>query len=114
VFDARSSAKFSPAEQCPAYSVPQEIASAVHNKERRDEFAQFVIHEVLTVATTTRGQGGLNAIFLAALKDINTGWPGSRLAQGWSTIVSGGQSPHAMTMVPAATCFWASYDRDCT
>jgi hypothetical protein len=67
VFDARSSAKFSPAEQCPAYSVPQEIASAVHNK-RRDEFAQLVIHEVPTVATTTRGQGGLNAIFLAALK----------------------------------------------
>src|SRR6202040_2230859 len=36
VFDAQSSGNFSPAEQCPAYSVPQEIASAVYNKERQD------------------------------------------------------------------------------
>jgi murein L,D-transpeptidase YafK len=40
VFDAQSSGNFSPTEQCPAYSVPQEIASAVYNKERQDE-AQF-------------------------------------------------------------------------
>jgi hypothetical protein len=86
VFDAQSSAKFSPAEPCPAYSVPQEIASAVHNKERRDEaqFAQLVIREVPTVATTTRGQGGMNATYLAALKA--NGGPGSDIRTASGTI----------------------------
>jgi hypothetical protein len=77
VFDAQSSGNFSPAEQCPAYSVPQEIASAVYNKERQDEaqFAQLVVRGVPTVAATTRGQGGMNATYLAALKA--SGGPGS-------------------------------------
>src|SRR4051794_41459183 len=35
VFNAQSSSKFSPADRCPAYTVPQEIASAVRDKERR-------------------------------------------------------------------------------
>src|SRR6202047_3121715 len=68
VFNAQSSGKFSPGERCPAYSVPQEIASAVRNKERRDDaqIAQFASRGVATVATTTGGQGGVNPTFLPA------------------------------------------------
>jgi murein L,D-transpeptidase YafK len=85
-FDAQSSSKFSPAEQCPAYTVPQEIASAVHNKERRDEaqFTQLVIRGVPTVAATTGGQGGMNATFLAALRA--NGGPGSNIRTPSGTI----------------------------
>ena len=81
-----SSGNFSPAEQCPAYSVPQEIASAVYNKERQDEaqFAQLVVRGVPTVATTTRGQGGMNATYLAALKA--NGGPGSDIRTASGTI----------------------------
>jgi murein L,D-transpeptidase YafK len=88
VFDAQSSGNFSPTEQCPAYSVPQEIASAVYNKERQDEaqFAQLVVRGAPTVATTTRGQGGMNATYLAALKAI--GGPGSDIRTSSGTIPS--------------------------
>jgi murein L,D-transpeptidase YafK len=86
VFGAQSAGNFNPAERCPVYSVPQEIASAVHNKERRDEaqFAQFAARAVPTVATTTGGQGGMNATFLAALK-VNGG-PGSDIRTASGTI----------------------------
>jgi hypothetical protein len=86
VFDAQSSGKFRPAEQCPAYSVPQEIASAVHNKERQDEaqFAQLVVRGVPTIATTTEGQGGMNATYLAALKA--NGGPGNDIRTASGTI----------------------------
>ena len=86
VFDAQSSDRFSPAGHCPACSVPQEIASAVHNKERRDEaqFAQFVIRGVPTIPTTTGAQGGMNATYLAALKA--NGGPGSDIRTASGTI----------------------------
>ena len=86
VFDAQPSGKFSPAEPCPAYSVPQEIALAVHNKARQDEaqFAQLVIRGVPTVGTTTGGQGGMNATFLAAVRA--NGGPGSDIRTASGTI----------------------------
>jgi murein L,D-transpeptidase YafK len=86
VFDAQSSGKFSPADRCPAYAVPQEIASAVRNKERRDEaqFAQLVNRGVATVATTTGGQGGMNATFLNAVRA--NGGPGSDIRTASGTI----------------------------
>jgi len=86
VFDGQSSDRFSPTERCPAYSVPEEIASAVHKKHRRDEeqFAQFVIRGVPSVASTTGGQGGMNAIFLAALKA--NGGPGKDIRTPSGTI----------------------------
>src|SRR4029077_2150621 len=37
VFNAQSSGKCSPADRCPSYRVPAEIASAVREKERRDD-----------------------------------------------------------------------------
>jgi murein L,D-transpeptidase YafK len=86
VFDAQSPSRFSPAEQCPVYSVPQEIASAVHAKERHDEaqFVQLVVRGVPTVATTNGGQGGMNATYLAALKA--NGGPGSDIRTASGTI----------------------------
>jgi len=86
VFDAQSSGKFSPTEQCPLYSVPQEIASAVYNKQRRDEaqFAQLVIRGAPTAATTTGGQGGMNATFLAAVRA--NGEPGADIRTASGTI----------------------------
>jgi len=88
VFDAQAFAKFEPTEQCPVYSVSQEIASAVHNTQRREaaEFAQFVIRGVPIVATTTRGQGGMNASFLKALKA--NGGPGIDIRTVSGTIPS--------------------------
>ena len=88
VFDGQSSGRFMSAEECPAYSVPQEIASAVHSKERQDEaqFVQLVIRGVPAVATTTGGQGGMNAIYRAALKA--NGGPGSDIRTASGTIPS--------------------------
>ena len=37
VFDAQSSGKFSAADRCPAYTVADDIAAAVRDKQRRDE-----------------------------------------------------------------------------
>jgi hypothetical protein len=64
--------------------VPQEIASAVYNKERRDEalFARLVIRAVPTIATTNGGQGGMNATFLAAVRE--NGGPGSDIHTAWA------------------------------
>ena len=86
VFNAQSSGKFSPAERCPAYSAPQEIASAVRNKERRDDaqVAQLVSRGVATVATTTGGQGGMNPTFLAAVRAH--GGPGTDIRTAAGTI----------------------------
>jgi murein L,D-transpeptidase YafK len=86
VFNAQSSSKFSPTDRCPAYTVPQKIASAVRNKERRDDsqFAQLVARGVPTAATTTGKQGGMNAIFLAAVRA--NGGPGSDIHTASGTI----------------------------
>jgi hypothetical protein len=86
VFNAESSGKFSPAEGCPAYSVREEIASAVRTKARRDDsqIAQLVARGVPAVASTTGGQGGMNATFLAALKA--NGGPGSDIRTASGTI----------------------------
>jgi murein L,D-transpeptidase YafK len=86
VFNAQPSGKFTPADRCPAYTVPQEIASAVRNKERRDDsqIAQLVARGVPAAATTTGGQGGMNATFLAAVRA--NGGPGSDIRTASGTI----------------------------
>ena len=43
VFDAETRAKFSPAEKCPAYRVPEQIASLVRDKQSQQPGAQRVI-----------------------------------------------------------------------
>jgi murein L,D-transpeptidase YafK len=86
VFDAQSSSKFNPVDRCPAYRVPQQIASAVHNKQHRDEIetAQLISQGILTVSTTNGGQGGMNVTFLSALKA--NGGPGTAIRTASGTI----------------------------
>src|SRR5438067_8822032 len=67
VFDAEASAKFSPADRCPAYKVPEEIASAVREKQRRDDIQTAeLINRGTPAAPVKMGvDGGMNPTFLA-------------------------------------------------
>jgi murein L,D-transpeptidase YafK len=75
VFDAAapngpaSSLKFSPVAKCPAYEVPQEIATPVRDKQRRDDeqVAQLISRGTPTVPVRTGTDGGMNPVFMAAV-----------------------------------------------
>jgi murein L,D-transpeptidase YafK len=75
VFDAAapngpaSSLKFSPVAKCPAYEVPQEIATPVRDKQRRDDeqLAQLISRGTATVPVRTGTDGGMNPVFMAAV-----------------------------------------------
>jgi murein L,D-transpeptidase YafK len=86
VFDAQSSSKFDPVDRCPAYRVPQQIASAVHNKQHRDEIetAQLISQGTPTASTTRGGEGGMNVTFLSALRAH--GGPGTDIRTASGTI----------------------------
>jgi murein L,D-transpeptidase YafK len=62
--------KFSPAAKCPVYEVPQEIATAVRERQQRDEtqLAQLVSRGTATVPVRTGTDGGMNPVFLAAVQ----------------------------------------------
>jgi murein L,D-transpeptidase YafK len=68
IFDADAMDSFSPADPCPAYNVPEYIANAVGEKQRREdiETTELIIRGVATVPATTGGDGGMNPIFLAS------------------------------------------------
>jgi murein L,D-transpeptidase YafK len=68
--NASTPLRFSPAAKCPAYEVPQEIASPVREKQQRDEvqIAQLISHGTPTVPVRTGTDGGMNQIFLAAVQ----------------------------------------------
>jgi len=71
VFDARAPANgFHPREKCPAYEVPEQIATAVKAKEASDEraFTEHVNRGVATVAVKTGTDGGMHPVFLAKLQ----------------------------------------------
>jgi murein L,D-transpeptidase YafK len=70
VFDPETTDTFSAAERCPAYSVPEEIAAAIREKQRRDdvEMADLINRGVPTAPITTGVDGGVNPAFLAAAK----------------------------------------------
>jgi murein L,D-transpeptidase YafK len=86
VFDAEASGKFSPADQCPAYRVPEEIASAVRDKQRRDEVQTAELINRGTPAAPVRMgvDGGMNPTFLAAVK--SHGGPGAPIKTALGTI----------------------------
>jgi len=75
VFDAAapngpaSALKFSPVAKCPAYEVPQEIATPVRDKQRRDDeqVAQLISRGTPTVPVRTGTDGGMNPVFMAAV-----------------------------------------------
>jgi len=70
VFDAETRGRFSAADKCPAYSVPQEIANAVREKQRKDDIqiAELTNRNVATAPVRTGVDGGMNPVFLAALR----------------------------------------------
>jgi murein L,D-transpeptidase YafK len=72
VFDARlpANASFHPREKCPAYEIPESIASAVKTKQANDEraFAEQVNRGVSTVAVRTGADGGMHPVFQAKLQ----------------------------------------------
>jgi murein L,D-transpeptidase YafK len=76
VFDAHAPANastpltFHPREKCPAYEIPETIASAVKAKETSDEraFAEYANRGVATVPVKTGTDGGMHPAFLAKLQ----------------------------------------------
>ncbi len=86
VFNADSSSKFSPAEKCPAYKVDEEIMSAVHDKQRRDDaqFADLVARNTPALPAASGVDGGMNSTFLAAVK--SHGGPGAVIKTAQGTI----------------------------
>jgi murein L,D-transpeptidase YafK len=94
VFDAETKGHFDPRQPCPAYRVPEEIASAVAAKQQKDdrEFAALVARNTPTVAIKTGVDGGMNQLFLAKLRaDEN------RL-NAMSPIISFGPGQHVPAM----------------
>jgi murein L,D-transpeptidase YafK len=86
VFNAQSSTKFSAAEKCPAYKVPEDIMSAVHDKERRDDIqtAELISRGVPAAPAKMNVDGGMNPSFLAAVK--SHGGPGATIKTAMGTI----------------------------
>ncbi len=71
VFDANANGgKFTPAGACPAYQVPEEIASPVRAKEHQDEIqtAELISRGGPVAPIKTGTDGGMHPVFLAALK----------------------------------------------
>ncbi|RAI39323.1 L,D-transpeptidase family protein [Rhodoplanes roseus] len=75
VFNATPvSGRFDPVGRCPAYQVPQDVASAVKEKQDHDErqFAHHVAQGVQTVAVRTGSDGGMHPTFLAKVNTNET------------------------------------------
>jgi murein L,D-transpeptidase YafK len=79
VFDAEPTAgralSFNPTAQCPAYEVPQEIASLVRDKEQRDEiqFADLSRRNIPLAPIKTNADGGMHPVFVEAVKKNQIG-----------------------------------------
>jgi murein L,D-transpeptidase YafK len=81
VFNGETKGHFDPRRPCPAYKLPDEIASAVSLKQQKDdrEYAALVARGTPTVPFNTGVDGGMNQLFLAKLKaedsKLNSGSP---------------------------------------
>jgi hypothetical protein len=86
VFNADSSSKFSAADRCPAYKVPDDIVAAVRDKQRRDDIQTAELVNRGTPAAPIRMgvDGGMNPTFLAAVK--SHGGPGATIRTAIGTI----------------------------
>ncbi len=86
VFDAQSSGKFNPVGRCPTYKMPQQIASAVHNKQHLDEIetTRLISRGVPAALVTNGGDGDMNPTFLSALRAH--GGPGTAIRTASGTI----------------------------
>jgi murein L,D-transpeptidase YafK len=79
VFDAESptgrALSFNATAKCPAYEVPEEIASLVRDKERQDEiqFADLSRRNVPLAPIKTNADGGMHPVFVEAVKKNQIG-----------------------------------------
>jgi murein L,D-transpeptidase YafK len=65
VIGALSTYSFSPADRCPAYEVPKQVAAAVRDKQRRDDIQTTeLIMRGTPAPVTTGAKGGMNRTFL--------------------------------------------------
>jgi hypothetical protein len=88
VFGAESTAQYSPAERCPVYRVPERVAAAVRNKQRRDdiETSELINRGTSTVSITTGVDGGMHPTFLAAAR--SHGGAGATIRTSSGTILA--------------------------
>ncbi len=108
VFDAQSSGKFSAADRCPAYTVADDIAAAVRDKQHRDEVQTAELINRGTPALPVRMgiDGGMNPTFLSAVK--SHGGPGATIRTAAGTIPAhvnppGERSPDTGSMMSLAS-----------
>jgi murein L,D-transpeptidase YafK len=81
VFDAEApggssrALSFSASGKCPVYEVPEEIASAVRNKEQKDEFqlADLSRRNIPVAPIKTNADGGMHPVFVEAVKKNQIG-----------------------------------------
>jgi len=83
VFDAeprpgsKRALSFNPSGRCPAFQVPEDIASAVQEKERADSIktAELIRGGAPVAPIRTNADGGMNPVFVAAVKRHEIGGP---------------------------------------
>jgi len=70
VFNAESNSRFSASDRCPAYRVPEQIATLVREKQNRDDVqtAELINRGTPVAASRAGVDGGMNKVFMAALK----------------------------------------------
>ncbi|WP_298874089.1 murein L,D-transpeptidase family protein [uncultured Bradyrhizobium sp.] len=73
--DAKHDPVFDAAAKCPAYVIPEDIASAVREKQQRDEaeYAKLVAKNIPVARMNTGIDGGMNKIFAAKIPEGSTG-----------------------------------------
>lgn len=73
--DAKRDPVFDASAKCPAYVIPEDIASAVREKEQRDqaEYSKLVAKGTPMARMNTGIDGGMNKIFAAKIPEGSTG-----------------------------------------
>jgi hypothetical protein len=86
VFNAESAERFSAADRCPAYKVPDDIAAAVLKRQRNDDtqIADLVNRGAPAAPVRMGVDGGMNQTFLSAVKQY--GGPGTAIRTAAGTI----------------------------
>ena len=71
----KSTAQFTAAERCPTYKAAEDIATTVRDKQRRDDIqtAELISRGTPAVPDMRGIDGGMNLIFLAAVKSHGPG-----------------------------------------
>ena len=111
VFNAQARERFSPTDRCPAYRVQQDVASAVREKERRDDAqtAELINRGTPVVPARTGVDGGMNPTFVSAVR--SNGGPGATIRTASGTIPAHVNPPAGSLETPSGNNFGlASYE----